>query len=608
MSKNGQDKPDLLQELQAKGFNIEDPQQLAMNLARFFDEGSKVMVKLVDRMRDPAATTEPIAEWGDAMNLFGQVAGAWMNNPMRVMEAQGKLMAGYANLWSNSMLRMMGNTVDPVAEPGAGDRRFNDPEWSDNHFFDFWKQAYLLSAQWVEEIVDDADGLDGHAKKRAEFYLRQLISAMSPTNFAFTNPEVMREILTSNGENLVKGMEHLSKDLEKPGEVFRVSQTDMSAFKVGKNLAVTPGKVVFQNELIQLIQYTPTTKEVYRKPLLIVPPWINKYYILDLVPEKSFMSWAVSQGFTVFTISWVNPDESLADKTFEDYMIEGIYAAIDNVLRATGESKLNALGYCVGGTLLATALAHMAKQGDNRIASATFLTTQVDFSRAGDLLIFVDDKQLRALDQVMDSKGYLDSSRMANVFNMLRPMDLIWPYVVNNYMLGKKPFPFDMLFWNSDSTRMTPANHSFYMREFYLENKLAKGELVIDGERMDLSEITVPIYELATREDHIAPAESVFIGAKMFGGPVKYVLSGSGHIAGVVNPPEKKKYQYWTNAEDADNYADWLASAKEHPGSWWPDWASWLRRRSGKKIPARTPGKGKLKPIENAPGSYVVAA
>jgi polyhydroxyalkanoate synthase len=367
---------------------------------------------------------------------------------------------------------------------------------------------------------------------------------------------------------------------------------------------VTPGKVVFQNELIQLIQYAPTTSEVFERPLLIVPPWINKYYILDLVPEKSFVKWAVDQGFTVFMISWVNPDERLAAKTFEDYMREGLFAALEAVNRQIGVHHVNALGYCVGGTLLASTLAYMAAKGDDRISSATFLAAQVDFSEAGDLLVFIDDTQLKALEEMMAEQGYLDGSRMAAVFNMLRPRDLIWPYVVNNYLLGKKPFPFDLLFWNADSTRLPAANHAFYLREFYHLNRLSKGEMELGGVRLDLSRITIPVYELFTREDHIAPAPSVFRGSRLFGGPVRHVMAGSGHIAGVVNPPARKKYQFWCGPP-AKSLEDWIAHAKERAGSWWPDWAGWLGSYSGTKVPARDPSAGPLKPIEDAPGSYV---
>jgi polyhydroxyalkanoate synthase len=419
-----------------------------------------------------------------------------------------------------------------------------------------------------------------------------------------TNPEVLRETFKSNAENLVKGMSYLAEDMSRSGDLLRISQTDASAFEVGRNLATTPGKVVYQNDLFQLIEYAPATEKVRERPLLIVPPWINKFYILDLAPAKSLINFLVDQGFTVFMISWVNPDESLSHKSFEDYMQEGILTAADAVKRETGAEQCNVVGYCVGGTLLATTLAYLAARGEEPFASASFLATQVDFTHAGDLLLFTDADQLEALNELMSERGYLDGSRMANVFNMLRPRDLIWPYIVNNYLLGKKPFPFDLLYWNQDSTRMPAANHNFYLSEFYGANRLANKQMVLAGTRLDLGKVKLPVFELATREDHIAPAKSVFTGAQLFSGPVEFVLSGSGHIAGVVNPPGKVKYQYWTNEKREPSLEQWIADAEEHPGSWWPHWAEWLSERSGEWIEARTPGKV-LGVVEDAPGSYV---
>ena len=420
---------------------------------------------------------------------------------------------------------------------------------------------------------------------------------------------MLRETLQTNGANLVKGMEQLLADMAKSGDLLKISQTDTTAFEVGRNLAVTPGKVVFQNDILQLIQYTPTTEKVHAVPLLIVPPWINKFYILDLTAPKSFIKWAVDQGFTVFVVSWVNPDERLAHKTFEAYMKEGVLSATDAVQRETGQKQANVIGYCVGGTLLATTLAHNAAKGHDPFASATFFAAQVDFTKAGDLLLFIDDAQLKSLEEMMAEKGYLDGSRMATVFNMLRPRDLIWPYIVNNYLLGKKPFPFDLLFWNQDSTRMPAANHNYYLREFYHENRLAKGQMSIGGVRLDLKKVKLPIYELAAKEDHIAPAKSVFIGSRMFGGPVEYVLGGSGHIAGVINPPPRRRQARTSTSSGPTPTAsrrceEWLEGAKETPGSWWPHWAKWLAGHSGGMVAARTPG-AKLGVIEDAPGSYV---
>ncbi|HAH64601.1 MAG TPA: class I poly(R)-hydroxyalkanoic acid synthase [Rhizobiales bacterium] len=572
-------------------------------MVRLFDQGAKAFSTLAERSNGQGPYSLA-SEVGEAAKSLGEIARHWASEPSKFVAAQNELFQSYADLWGRSFRRFLGEEVEPVAVPEPGDNRFKDPDWSNGQFFDFWKQAYLITSRWAEDLTRNTEGVDEKTRKRALFYLNQMLAAASPSNFPLTNPEVVRTTLATNAENLVQGMTHFVEDLQQSKELLRISQTDLSAFEIGRNLAVTQGKVVFQNELIQLIQYAPTTGEVYERPLLIVPPWINKYYILDLVPEKSFVKWAVDQGFTVFLVSWVNPDAKLAQKTFEDYMQEGVLTAVDAVIRQTGRPDINALGYCVGGTLLASTLAYMAAKGDKRISSASFLAAQVDFSEAGDLLVFIDDSQLTALEEMMAEQGYLDGSRMAAVFNMLRPRDLIWPYVINNYLLGKKPFPFDLLFWNADSTRLPAANHAFYLREFYHLNRLSKGEMQLGDVRLDLGRVTIPIYELFTKEDHIAPAASVFRGSKLFGGPVRHVMSGSGHIAGVINPPAKKKYQFWANGP-ASSLPEWIATATETAGSWWPDWAAWLAAYSGDKVPARDPSSGPLKPIEDAPGSYV---
>ena len=462
---------------------------------------------------------------------------------------------------------------NPVAAPDPKDKRFSDPEWSSNQFFDFLKQAYLLTVHWANRLVRDAEGLDPHTLQKADFYVRQIANAISPSNFVLTNPELLRETLASKAENLVRGMHMLAEDIQAGHGSLRIRQSDSKMFEVGRNLALTPGKVVFENELMQLIQYAPSTATVLKRPLLIVPPWINKFYILDLTPDKSFIKWCVDRGLTVFIISWVNPDSKLAEKSFEDYMRSGPLAALDVIEKATGEREVNAIGYCVGGTLLATTLAYMAGKHDQRISSATFFAAQVDFTYAGDLKVFVDEEQIAAREREMSGRGYLEGKKMATAFNLLRSNDLIWPYVINNYLKGKEPAPFDLLYWNADATRMPAANHSFYLRNCYLENRLTKGDMVIGGKKLKLKSVKVPIYNLATREDHIAPAKSVLLGSKFFGGPVRFVLAGSGHIAGVVNPPAKIKYQYWTGPKPRSASLDtWLKKAKEHPGSWWPDW------------------------------------
>jgi polyhydroxyalkanoate synthase len=603
-------KPNLPADIDWNAYKVSNPEEFMRNMLLLMEEGSKAMAGLMNRADAKNGPYSAATEMTEATKIMSEVAQKWMGDPARTLEAQGELVKGYMDVWSNAVQRMLGKPVEPIAEPEAGDARFRDPDWSNNPYFDFWKQSYLVTTQWAEKVLANTNGLDERTKQRAEYYFRQMASALSPSNFPATNPEVLRETLQSNGANLVKGVAHLLADMGRSGDLLKISQTDTAAFEVGRNLAVTPGKIVFQNDILQLIQYTPTTEKVHAVPLLIVPPWINKFYILDLTPPKSFIKWTVDQGFTVFVISWVNPDERLSHKTFEAYMKEGVLSATDAVLRETGAKQTNVIGYCVGGTLLSTTLAYNAAKGHDPFASATFFAAQADFTKAGDLLLFIDDAQLKSLEEMMAEKGYLDGSRMATVFNMLRPRDLIWPYIVNNYLLGKKPFPFDLLFWNQDSTRMPAANHNFYLREFYHENRLAKGQMSIGGVRLDLKKVQLPIYELATKEDHIAPAKSVYIGARLYGGPVDYVLGGSGHIAGVINPPpadgKKGKYQFWTNKDRVDTFEEWLEGARETAGSWWPHWAKWLAGHSGAKVAARTPG-AKLGVIEDAPGSYVRA-
>jgi polyhydroxyalkanoate synthase len=587
-----------------KGGSV-DIEELAKNVARMVEEAGRAMSAYL-KPREEGHVDDQRAELADVVKTLGKVAEYWLADPQRALELQTSLGKSYLDLWANAVKRMAGEQVSPLAQPDPRDKRFADPEWSSNAFYDFLKQAYLLTVQWATHLVKDAQGLDPHTLQKADFYMRQIANAIAPSNFILTNPELLRETLASNADNLVRGMHMLAEDIEAGHGDLKIRQSAASMFEVGRNLALTPGKVIFENELMQLIQYAPATATVLKRPLLIVPPWINKFYILDLTPEKSFIKWCVDRGLTVFVISWVNPDTHLADKTFEDYALEGVLAALDVITTATGESEVNAIGYCVGGTLLVATLALMAAKGDVRIASATLFAAQVDFTYAGDLKVFVDEEQIVAREREMGERGYLEGRKMAKAFNLLRSNDLIWPYVINNYLKGREPAPFDLLYWNADATRMPAANHSFYLRHCYLENSLSKGEMVIGGEKLDLKKVTIPIYNLATREDHIAPAKSVMLGSKFFGGPVRFVVAGSGHIAGVVNPPSKMKYQYWTGAKPRGSDLDkWLANAKEHPGSWWPDWLDWLKKQAPTEVAAREPGGGALKPIEDAPGSYV---
>jgi polyhydroxyalkanoate synthase subunit PhaC len=583
-----------------------DPEAFAMNFARAMENSGKALAAYLKPRENGEVTDKPPNELADVVKTLTAVAEYWLSDNDRSADLQTKLAKGYLDLWGSAARRLAGEDAPPAVSPSPRDKRFADPEWKSNQFFDFLMQAYLLTTHWANDLVRNAEGLDPHTRKKAEFYVNQISNAIAPSNFVLTNPEVLRATIASSGDNLVRGMQMLAEDIEAGKGTLKIRQSDPANLAVGVNMATTPGKVIFQNELMQLIQYQPTTETVLRTPLLIVPPWINKFYILDLRPEKSFIKWCVDQGITVFVISWVNPDKALGSKTWEDYMKQGPLAAMDVIERATGEMKVHTMGYCVGGTLLATTLAWLADKRRVRATSATFLAAQVDFTRAGDLLVFVDEGQISSLERDMQEAGVLEGNRMAMAFNMLRSNDLIWSYVVSNYLKGQPPSAFDLLHWNSDATRMPAANHSYYLRNCYLENRLTSGTMVLDNTLLDLSKVKLPVYNLATREDHIAPADSVLYGSQFFGGPVKYVLAGSGHIAGVVNPPASGKYQFWTNDTIKDiSLSDWIKGARENKGSWWPDWREWLGSLDPEEVPPRTAGNEALPPIEDAPGSYV---
>ena len=581
-----------------------DAGKLAETMAKIAEQSQRIVSDFVHRQANGGG-----AEPSDPLNIGGafmEMAARMMADPMKLANAQIALWQDYLSLWNATAQRMLGGESAPVVETPRSDRRFRHAEWNENPVYDFIKQSYLLSSRWMVDTVRKVEGLDDATAKKVDFYTRQFADAMSPSNFVVTNPEVMRATIESGGENLVKGLSNLLDDLERGKGKLRLRMTDETAFEVGKNIAVTPGKVVFQNELMQLIQFAPSTEKVRKAPLLVVPPWINKYYILDLRPDNSFVRWAAAQGHTVFVVSWVNPDEKLAAKKFDDYILEGPLAALDAIAKATGENKINVIGYCIGGTLMASVLSYMATKRDTRVASATFFATMVDFAEAGELSVFIDEVQLQALEDKMLKTGFLEGADMATTFNMLRANDLIWSFVVNNYLLGKDPFPFDLLYWNADSTRMPAAMHSFYLRKMYQENLLREpGGITLAGARIDLTKVAVPSYILSAREDHIAPWQSTYAATQLYRGPVRFVLAASGHIAGVINPPDAKKYSYWTNDKTPPSPNDWLAGATEHPGSWWPDWDRWVAQFAGGEVPARIPGKGGLPPIEDAPGSYV---
>ncbi len=545
----------------------------------------------------------------DPFNL-GQVYAEWWKaasaDPQKLMQKNMEYWQKSLELTQQAMLGMMGQKASPVVEPAKGDRRFSHEDWAEKPVFDTIKQSYLLTSQWMRTLVSDVEGLDDHTSERVKFFTERMMDAMSPTNFALTNPAVLEKIKETKGANLVHGLKNMLEDLEAGKGELRIRMTDTKAFELGKNVAVTPGKVVFQNRMFQLLQYTPSTDKVLKRPLLVVPPWINKFYIMDLQPKNSLLKWLVDQGHTVYVISWVNPDETYADVGFDTYIKEGVLTAVDAIEHDTGEKEINAIGYCIGGTLLTSTLAYMKAKGDSRIKSATFFTTMINFSEPGELGLFIDDEQISSLESAMEKDGYLDGSRMAGAFNLLRANDLIWSFYVNNYLLGNDPRPFDLLYWNSDSTRMPAKMHSWYLRNLYLKNNLCKpNALDVDGVPLDVSSIDVPACFISAVEDHIAPWKSTYMGARLFSGPTRFILGGSGHIAGIINPPAAKKYGYRVSEKLVESADEWMAATPVNDGSWWPEWDRWVRTLADAQVDARKPGTGKLPVIEDAPGTYV---
>lgn len=584
---------------------LEDMAKLSENLATAWSLGQEAWARMATGKNplSPSAV-DPF----NVMPAWIEFARGVMTRPDKAAQTAMNFWTDYAQLWRQSWMRALGAKPAELAPPKPGDKRFADPVWTENALFDHIKQTYLLASNHLVTAAHSLEGdLDDKERHKVEFFTQRFVEALSPTNFFATNPEALRETLAQRGENLVRGMRNMVKDIERGEGELKITQTDMNAFRLGENIANTPGKVVFRNDVIELIQYEPTTEKVYARPLLISPPWINKFYIMDLDPKKSMVKWLVDQGYTLFMISWKNPVPGGPRLGMEEYIRQGLFAAVDAVLKETGRKSTNVAGYCVGGTMVATALAYMAQTGDSRINAATFFTAQTDFDLAGDLKVFVDEKSLDSLKDKMESEGgVLDAQYMAQSFNMLRSSDLIWSYVISNYMLGKTPFPFDMLYWNSDSTRMPAKLHFNYLRDYYRDNLLSRGKLSVFGQTVNLQDIVNPIYSISTREDHIAPAASVYRGMRKMGGDVRFVLGGSGHIAGVINPPGKNKYQYWTREDGAwpESLELWTQSATETVGSWWPDWDKWLAAQSGEMVAARVPGR-KLGVIDEAPGAYV---
>ncbi len=580
-----------------------DHAALAESLASAAEKSGKLIGEFAAR-HARSGTKLPTDELGLG-KAFMELAAQMLANPSKMAASNLNLWWDYMSLWQGSMLRMMGASTDPVMVPAKSDKRFKHEDWQEHFLFDYIKQSYLITARWLHDQVASVDGLDEATKKKVDFFTRQYIDALAPSNFALTNPEVFRETVASGGQNLVKGLNNLLDDIERGDGQLRISMTDSKAFELGVNIATTPGKVVFQTELMQLIQYEPATKKAWKRPLLVVPPWINKYYILDLREKNSMLRWAVNEGMTVFILSWVNPDARLAHKNFEDYLTEGTLAALDAVTRATGEEEVNAIGYCLGGTLLAATMGYLAAHKQKRIASATFMASLLDFTGAGELEVFIDEAQVSALEKKMNERGFLEGSEMATTFNMLRANDLIWSFVINNYLLGRDPFPFDLLHWNCDSTRMPAAMHSYYLRNMYMHNLLrVPGGLELAGTKIDLSKVNTPTYFVSAIEDHIAPWKTTYAGPAVLPGKSRFVLSGSGHIAGMVNPPAANKYGFWTNDKLPGTPEEWFDGTTQHEGSWWVDWRKWVEPFLGREVPARVPGKGKLKVLEAAPGSY----
>ena len=574
---------------------------LSLNLAKAAMTAQTAIAEAALSQADrPAALSPDPFNVGPAMN---SVMTSLASRPDKLFAAQADLFNRYMDLWATTTRRAAGEE----AAPPSKDKRFKDPAWSENPMFDVMRQSYLVTADWMNGLVSSVEDVDPRTKRRAEFFTKLLTDAFSPSNFLASNPAALKALAETNGESLVRGMQNFAADMERGQGKLKISQADYGRFEVGVNVATAPGQVVWRDDLFELLQYDPATPTQHEIPLLIFPPWINKFCVLDLQPENSMIRWLSAQGFTVFVCSWVNPDRDKAGYGFDDYLEKGIYRAVEKVLEQSGSKHVNTVGYCIGGTLMGAALAHMAAHKDDRVSATTFFAAQHDFAEAGDLLLFTDDHWLNEIEQQMDAAGgVLPGAAMAETFNALRANDLIWSFFVSNYLMGKAPPAFDLLFWNADQTRMPKALHMSYLRSMYGQNALTSGDFEIGGLNIDLSKVTIPLYFQASREDHIAPMNSVYRSARAFtNADVTLTLAGSGHIAGVVNPPSANKYQHWTNPALPATLGEWQAAAEEHPGSWWNHWAGWLHERSGAQVPARDPKAGPLPPLEPAPGSYV---
>jgi len=584
-------------------FPFPDPNELASAVTNVAAKSHELMQSY---MREHGFDGDPESDPFGLAPAFIELMSSWAYDPTKILTLQYNAWQSYVSVLQQSAQAFMGLDTSPVITAQSGDRRFKDADWENNPFFAYIKQSYLVASSAIMTSVEDTDDIDDKTAQKIAFFTKQFVDAVAPSNFILTNPEVVRTTIESGGKNLLKGLESFLSDIDPVDGSVRTKMVDPDAFELGVNVAMSPGKVVFQNDLMQLIQYEPTTAEVFECPLLIVPPWINKYYVLDLQEKNSFIRSLVSEGHTVFVISWVNPDETLAEKDFEDYVFDGPLAALDAIEKATGNTQVNAIGYCLGGTLLGATLAYLQATGDKRVNSATLLASMLDFSEPGDLGVFIDEAQVQSLEQTMNERGYLDGAEMASTFNMLRSSDLIWSFVINNYLLGKEPVPFDLLYWNSDATRMPAKMHSTYLRKMYLENAFREPGGVKVGEvAIDLSSVVTPAYFVSAAEDHIAPWKSTYLGAQLFSGPVTFVLSKSGHIAGIINPPGPRAYGHFTGPEVSNlRVEEWFSSTEQHDGSWWPRWSTWVSKFAGEKVAARRPGDSKLGVLEPAPGSF----
>lgn len=577
--------------------------QVAENMTDILSLGQKVSSEIFQSSvaQSPSIKADPL----NIMQSWIEISTSLAHNPEKIFSKQMSLWQEYTKLCTQSLALLNGQKKSSEQSASSKDRRFQSDAWNDS-FFHFIKESYLVTSKTILELVEDSScEMNKIDRDRALFFAKQYVDALSPSNFVMTNPDVLQETLKTGGKNLVKGMENLLHDIQKGEGKLYISQTDLNAFKIGENIATTDGKVVFRNDLIELIQYSPTTDTVYAQPLLIFPPFINKYYILDMSPAKSMIKWLVDHNMTVFVVSWRNPNGDFKEYSFENYIDHAVMPALEQATQLTEQKKVSVVGYCISGTMLSMALSFMKERKDHRIANITYFASQVDFSKAGELSLFIDQEQLRTIEQIMETRGgFLEGHEMATTFNLLRANDLIWSFVVNNYLLGKDPFPFDLLYWNADTTRIPMRLQLDYLENCYLHNHLAQGKMVIHEHIVDLTTIDIPMYIQASKEDHIAPAESVYHGMKLYKGKRRFVLAGSGHIAGVINHPDKNKYQYWTNSDNAieGDFDAWCDSAKETAGSWWHDWLAWLETYSGKKVKARFIQES----LCDAPGTYVL--